>query len=104
MAAVFPVDPVLLTVGILGLASIYTVAAGFYGVVLSDLVQGAIMIVGCVIVSVMAWQHVPGAEQLNAVAAQVTGNTSWISSAPAWHVKQPRGYEAYESLEVAAFF
>jgi Na+/proline symporter len=104
MAMVFPVDPVWLTIGILGLASIYTVVAGFYGVVLSDMVQGTIMIVGCVIVSIIAWQHVPSAEALNAAAASVTGNQSWIASAPAWHVTMPKGYEAYQALEMAAFF
>jgi SSS family solute:Na+ symporter len=104
MAAVFPVDPVWLTIGILGLASIYTVLAGFYGVVLSDVVQGAIMIVGCVIVSILAWQHVPNAAALNQAAAQVTGNQTWIASAPAWHVTMPKGYEAYQALEMAAFF
>jgi SSS family solute:Na+ symporter len=104
MAAVFPVDPVWLTIGILGLASIYTVMAGFYGVVLSDVVQGAIMIIGCVVVSIIAWEHVPSAGALNAAAAQVTGNQSWIASAPAWHVTMPKGYEAYQALEMAAFF
>jgi SSS family solute:Na+ symporter len=104
MATVFPVDPVWLTLGILGLASIYTVLAGFYGVVLSDLVQGTIMIVGCVIVSILAWQHVPSADALNQVAAKVTGNPSWIASSPAWHVTMPKGYEAYQALEMAAFF
>ncbi len=104
MAAVFPVDPVWLTIGILSLASLYTVVAGFYGVVLSDVVQGAIMIIGCIVVSVLAWQYVPGAEALNAAAAQVTGNATWIDSSPAWHVTMPKGYEAYEALEMVAFF
>jgi Na+/proline symporter len=104
MAMVFPVDPVWLTVVILGLASLYTVAAGFYGVVLTDMVQGSIMIIGCVVVSIIAWGHVPNAQALNQVAAQVTGNQSWISSFPAWRVTMPRGYEAYRSLEMVAFF
>lgn len=104
MATVFPVDPVWLTIGILGLASIYTVVAGFYGVVLSDVAQGTIMIIGCVVVSIIAWHHVPSAAALNAAAAQVTGNQSWIASAPAWHVTMPKGYEAYQALEMVAFF
>ncbi|MCE0498375.1 MAG: hypothetical protein LV481_10570 [Methylacidiphilales bacterium] len=104
LAMVFPVDPVWLTLGILGFASIYTILAGFYGVVLSDLVQGSIMIVGCIIVSMIAWAHVPSAAALNQAAAQVTGNQSWIASAPAWHVTMPKGYEAYQALEMVAFF
>ncbi len=104
MASVFPMDPVWLTIGILGLASIYTVVAGFYGVVLSDVAQGLIMIIGCFVVSFLGLEAGSGAAELNAVAARVTGNQSWIASAPAWHVTMPKGYEAYQLLEVAAFF
>ncbi len=104
MAMVFPVDPIWLTIAILGVASLYTVMAGFYGVVLTDLVQGSIMIIGCIIVSLIAWRHVPSAEVLNTVAAQVTGNQNWVSSAPTWHATMPKGYEAYQSLVKAAFF
>ena len=101
---IFPVDPVLLTVAILGLASLYTVAAGFYGVVLSDLVQGCIMIIGCIIVSIVAWQTVPSAEVLQQTAQQVTGLANWTSSYPAWTVETPEGYEAYRYLVIAALF
>jgi len=101
---IFPVDPVLLTVAILGLATLYTVAAGFYGVVLSDLVQGCIMIIGCIIVSIIAWQIVPSAEVLQLTAQQVTGLADWTSSYPAWRVETPAGYEAYRYLVIAALF
>lgn len=104
MAMVFPVDPVLLTVGLLGLASLYTVLAGFYGIVLTDLVQGAIMITGSVILSVLAWHQFSDAATLSAVAKHVTGNANWVASLPSWHVDMPRGYEAYESLIMAACF
>lgn len=104
MAMVFPVDPVLLTLGLLGLASLYTVLAGFYGIVLTDLVQGVIMIAGAVILSVIAWNQFGDLAILSAVAEKVTGNGNWVASAPAVHVDMPRGYEAYESLLMAAFF
>ena len=104
MGVVFPVDPTLLTVGILGLASLYTVMAGFYGVVLTDLVQGVIMIAGCVIVSVLAWHRVPDGAALSDLAVRVTGNAHWAASAPVWHADLPKGYEAYQSLILAASF
>ena len=104
MGMIFPVDPTLLTIGILAFASVYTVLSGFYGVVLTDLVQGCIMIVGCIVVSVIAWHQVPSADVLAATAAQVTGNTNWVASAPTWHADMPKGYEAYEALIMAALF
>jgi len=104
MGMVFPVDPTLLTVGILAFASVYTVLSGFYGVVLTDLVQGCIMIIGCIVVSVIAWHHVPSADLLAATAAKVTGNANWVASAPTWHADMPKGYEAYNSLIMAASF
>lgn len=104
LGLIFPVDPVLLTVGILGLASIYTVAAGFYGVVISDMVQGCIMILGCIVVSVIAWQTVPSAEVLQATAQQVTGLKDWTASFPSWQVDVPPGYEAYKYLVISAMF
>jgi SSS family solute:Na+ symporter len=104
MGMVFPFDPVLLTVVILCFASLYTVLAGFYGVVLTDLVQGTIMVIGCIVTSVIAWHVVPDAATLNTVAQKVTGNAQWISSAPTWHTTMPKGYEAYESLVVVAGF
>ncbi len=104
MGMIFPVDPVLLTVVILCFSAIYTVLAGFYGVVLTDLVQGTIMIVGCIVVSLIAWNQVPSAEALAATAQHVTQNANWVSSIPSWHTTMPAGYEAYQSLLMVAFF
>jgi len=104
MGIVFPVDPILLTVGLLGLASLYTVLAGFYGVVLTDLVQGVIMIAGCFIISIIAWNEIPNAASLSVLAQKVTGNSNWVASAPSWHVQMPKGYEAYQLLIMAASF
>jgi solute:Na+ symporter, SSS family len=104
MAMIFPVNPVWLTIGILGIASLYTVMAGFYGMVLTDLVQGAIIIVGCIMVSFIAWGTIPDVQILSETAMKVTGNASWLTSVPTWHATMPKGYEAYESLIAASFF
>ncbi len=104
MGIVFPFDPILLTLALLGFASLYTVLAGFYGIVLTDLVQGAIMIVGSILLSILAWRYFPDSASLAGMAKDVTGNANWIASAPAMHVDMPRGYEAYESLIMAATF
>ena len=104
MGLVFPVDPVLLTLGIFAFASVYTVLAGFYGMVLNDLLQGAIMITGSIVISVVAWRHVPDAAALATAAAQATGNPGWASVVPQWHTIVPKGYEAYDSFLMAAMF
>ena len=104
MGFMFPVNPVLLTLGILGFASIYTVVAGFYGVVLTDLLQGTILIGGSIIISYIAWHHVPSAAVLSETAFRVTGNPNWVAAAPTWFVKVPKGYEAYHCLILVASF
>jgi SSS family solute:Na+ symporter len=104
MGVVFPFDPVLVTVGILGFATLFTMATGFYGMVIADLFQGTIMILGCFIISVIAWHQVPNAASLAAVAFHVTGNAHWVFSHPSWHVNMPPGYEAYNDLIMAAGF
>ena len=104
MGLMFPVNPVLLTLCIVAFASIYTVIAGFYGVVLTDMLQGAIMIGGCIAISIIAWHHVPSAAVLAATAQQVTGNPNWVAAAPTWYVTVPKGYEAYHCLIMAGIF
>ncbi len=104
MGMIFPVDPTLLSVIILGLAAGYTVLAGFYGVVLTDAVEGLIMITGCITVSLLAWNATSDAASLSALAEKVVGNPNWASSAPTWHAEMPEGYEAYRSLMMAALF
>jgi solute:Na+ symporter, SSS family len=104
MAMVLPFDPVIITLCILGLASLYTVVAGFYGVVFTDLFEGLIMIAGCIVLSWLAWTLIPGGEALSAKALEVTGLATWTSSIPEWEVNMPKGYEAYNSLIMAALF
>lgn len=104
MGMVFPVNPILLTIGLVGIATLYTVMAGFYGVVLTDLVEGTIILTSCVVISIIAWHQIPDAAALSVVAQRVTGNVNWVAAAPAWHVDMPKGYEIYQSLIMAAFF
>ncbi|HEX4084480.1 MAG TPA: hypothetical protein VHY22_06210 [Chthoniobacteraceae bacterium] len=100
----FPYPPMETTLALLTLTTLYTVSSGFYGVVLTDLIQGVIVMCSCVIVSIMAWHLVPSAASLGATAKLVTGNGDWIHSYPAWHTPMPPGYEAYEPLIMIASF
>lgn len=100
----FPWPPLYTTLVLITATTLYTMSSGFYGVVLTDLVQGVVVIASCFIVSFIAWQLVPGSAELASTAAQVTGNPDWIKSMPAWHTPMPPGYEAYSPLIMMAGF
>ncbi|MHB9035868.1 MAG: sodium:solute symporter family transporter [Armatimonadota bacterium] len=89
---------------LIGVTTLYTMCAGFYAVVFTDLVQGAIVMVSCFVVAFIAWHMTPNASHLAAVAKEVTGNSQWITSAPSWHTTMPKGYEAYQSLIMFSAF
>ncbi|MCA9412922.1 MAG: sodium:solute symporter [Candidatus Omnitrophica bacterium] len=79
-------------------ASIYTMFSGFYGVVLTDFIQSAIIIIAVIIITALAVNRIEDGTSLAAVAERVTGNSQWLEAAPHWHTYMPVGYEAYESL------
>jgi Na+/proline symporter len=99
-----PVSPVVITLAILVFATAYTTAAGFYGVVVTDLIQGSIIVLSCIFVGVLAWHSIPDAHVFGEIAQKVTGNADWLSSAPSVHTTMPQGYEAYENLLMFALF
>jgi len=99
-----PMSPVMVTAGIVAFCTLYTMMAGFYGVVLTDLVQGAIVLIACVVVSVVAVTLEPSMDALAEVALSVTGNSTWTSSMPKWQTEMPAGYEMYQSLILFAAF
>ncbi|MEM0967463.1 MAG: sodium:solute symporter [Verrucomicrobiota bacterium] len=99
-----PYSPMVVTGIILGSCAIYTMMAGFYGVVLTDVVQGGIVLISCVVVSVMAFMMVPDVGFIGNLAESVTGNTTWTETLPKWQTEMPAGYGDYEFLIWIAFF
>ncbi|HND61195.1 MAG TPA: hypothetical protein PLB90_06910 [Opitutaceae bacterium] len=100
----FPFPPLYTTLALVVLTTAYTVSSGFYGVVLTDLVQGVIIMITCVVIGLMAWHLVPDSGGLAAMATHVTGNPDWVNSMPAWNTPMPPGYEQYSLLIVMAGF
>ena len=94
----FPWPPLYTTLVLITVTTLYTMSSGFYGVVLTDLVQGIIVIASCIIIALMAWHLVPDSASLAATAAHVTGNPEWTNSHPVWYTPMPPGYEAYSPL------
>ena len=99
-----PLSPMAATVIVIAFSTLYTMIAGFYGVIVNDLVQGIIIVVTCLIVAALAFNLVPDAATLAVLAERVTGNAEWMSAMPAVHTTMPAGYEAYESLLLFAGF
>lgn len=98
LSMLLPFSPFQCAAALIGVAAVYTMFSGFYGVVFTDLMQTVIILAAVVFVSYLAMTQVPDAQTLNALATQVTGNSQWTSAAPQWHTPMPAGYEQYEAL------
>lgn len=99
-----PYPPLAVTAVLLAVSGLYTVISGFYGVVVTDLIQGLIKMAACLVIAFIAFSLFSSEAGVGALAAKVTGNADWTVSAPQWHATMPRGYEAYESLVLFASF
>ena len=93
-----PFTPMQCAGVLLALASFYTMLSGFYGVVVTDIFQMAIILAAVVYISVKAFMAVGSADELSAIALHVTSNPDWISGLPKWNAYMPKGYEMYRYL------
>ncbi len=93
-----PYPPLVVTAVLIVICGLYTILSGFYGVVLTDLVQGVIIMVSCVVIAALAFRVAPDVATLGQLAANVTGNLQWTDSLPQWETSMPPGYEAYRML------
>jgi SSS family solute:Na+ symporter len=100
----FPFTPLQCSLIMLGIATLYTVISGFYGVVYTDLFQ-ALIILGAVIgITTMAILKLGSSAELATLAQEVTGNSGWMSSKLSWQTEMPKGYEMYRHLMIFAMF
>ncbi len=99
-----PFSPAACAMVMIGVATLYTLVSGFYGVVYTDLFQSMIVISAVAVITVVAAAHVADAQSLATVARNVTGDAEWISSSLPWKADMPKGYEAYQHLTLFAFF
>ena len=60
----------------LAIALVYTVLSGFWGVVMTDLVQFVIAMAGAIVLAVIAWRDIGGAEPLRARLSEQFGAES----------------------------
>ncbi|MCE5250543.1 sodium:solute symporter [bacterium] len=99
-----PFSPLACSLIMIGVAALYTMASGFYGVVFIDLFQSMIILVAVVAISLMAFLKPYDVQSLAALAHSVTGSAEWTSSRLQWFTSMPRGYEAYRHLAMFAMF
>lgn len=104
VAMFLPISPQWCAILMIGVATVYILTSGFYGVVYTDLFQSGIILVAVTAIAVIAFMKNPGAEQLAAVAAEVTGQSDWMTSTCSWHTSMPKGYEQYSLLFIVASF
>jgi SSS family solute:Na+ symporter len=99
LSVFLPFSPTECALLLVTIATIYTLTAGFYGVVVTDVIQSVIIVVAAVFVSVLAATAIAGhGTDVGVLAAQITGNAAWTSSQMAWHAEMPAGYEQYSPL------
>ncbi len=99
-----PFSPLECALIMVGVATVYTLASGFYGVVFTDMAQAVIIVVAVVSISYMSFTQVTSAEELGALAERITGSTGWLTCTPNWQTSMPPGYEPYQDLMMFAMF
>ena len=98
-----PFSPETCALSLIIVASLYTVISGFYGVVITDLIESLIVISAIVLVSTLAIEKISSID-IAALAYKVTGNSEWTSSSLKWRINMPSGYTQYDDLTILVFF
>ena len=102
-AVLLPYPPAVVT-ALVTLATVaYTVGAGFYGVTVTNLIHGVVILSACLLVGGEAWLAVGSEGFSGDLATRVTGVSDWMSAWPSSHVSGlPSGYAGYEGLATFA--
>ncbi|AQQ69896.1 Na(+)/glucose symporter [Limihaloglobus sulfuriphilus] len=98
MAMFIPLTPWQCSLLFIGVVTIYTIFSGFYGVVVTDVLQSVLFFVGTIGVCIYTMRLTGSAEEFGNLAASVSGNQDWMSSVPSYFTNLPKGYETYQYL------
>ncbi|HPI72641.1 MAG TPA: sodium:solute symporter [bacterium] len=99
-----PFSPMVCCLIMVVITAIYTIEAGFYGVVFSDIFQSLCIWLGVGLIVAVAVAKIGGIPDLSALAASVTGNPNWTGSLPDFNTPMPAGYEQYSWLFMLMLF
>jgi Na+/proline symporter len=103
LSVFLPFSPLVCSILLIAIATIYTLASGFYGVVFTDVFQSGVVLISVIGIVTLAMVKSFGVD-LAAVAQQVTNNSQWLNAAPSWKTTMPEGYKVYESLLIFCGF
>jgi Na+/proline symporter len=99
-----PFSPLVCSMIMMIVTGLYTIEAGFYGVVFTDIFQSVCIWIGVGFIVVLAVTRISGVADLGALATSVTGNPDWLSALPQWKTRMPAGYEQYSFLFMMMLF
>lgn len=100
----FPFSPLVCTLGMVAITVIYAIEAGFYGIVIADIMQSIFIIIATTIIIALSVSKVIGTDSLATVATAVTGNVDWTTTLPKWQTTMPAGYENYSLITMVCLF
>ena len=98
LSSFVPFTPAQCAFVLLATSALYTMVAGFRGVVATHIMQMVIILMAATIIIVLGVESVTKISSLSALAERVTGNPNWISGFPETHTFMPAGYKPYQSL------
>jgi Na+/proline symporter len=98
LSSFVPFTPAQCAFVLLVTSALYTMVAGFRGVVATHILQMVIILLAAAIIIVLGVERVAKISSLPALAESVTGNPDWVSGFPATHTFMPDGYKIYQSL------
>jgi Na+/proline symporter len=104
LAMFLPFSPMMCSLILVGVATLYTMVSGFYGVIFTDIFQSGIIVAAVIYMTILAFGAFPDMETLQSTAFAVTGNPNWCDALPSWEVKMPAGYEVYRHIIFFACF
>ena len=112
LGSILDIDNDIAMYGIVGLASIYTVTSGLYGVVYTDVVQGVLVFIAIVATCSIAFLYYPLAESFQvSVPLMEEGFKSlnvsldqWANVVPSWKMDLPGAYSQYNLFGIAIIF
>lgn len=112
LGKILGIDPDLAMITIVGLATLYTVASGLYGVVYTDVVQGFLVLFAILYTCYTAFFYYPLPDEFM-VSVPLIGDgfqtlnvnyDSWTNILPGWTMNLPGEYGQYNMFGIAILF